>query len=104
MAHRRQVFHNLQQSIFLQQLGTISYCICIITALLSISIASVGAYLTDLLASSSVGLCVSVSVWKVYYGKMADWIWMPFGMVSGVDRLMGVLNGGDRRRGKAVLE
>jgi len=33
-------------------------------------------------------------------GKTADWIRMPFGLVSGVGRGMGVLDGsGDRRRG-----
>ena len=32
---------------------------------------------------------------------MADWIWMPFVVVSGVDRGIGVLNGGRyRRRGR----
>jgi len=47
----------------------------------------------------SVGRSVCLSVCKVYCGKTADWIWMPFGMVSGVGRGMGVLNGGsDRRR------
>jgi len=31
-------------------------------------------------------------------------IWMPFGVVSGVDRGMGVLDdGGDRRRDRAIL-
>jgi len=40
----------------------------------------------------------------VYCGKTADWIRMPFGMVSGVGREMGVLDSdGDRRRGMAVL-
>jgi len=40
----------------------------------------------------------------VYCGKTAEWVWMPFGMVSGVGRGMGVLNGGgDRRMGRAVL-
>jgi len=34
-----------------------------------------------------------VSVRKVYCGKMADWIWIPFGVVSGVGRGMGVLDG-----------
>ena len=29
-------------------------------------------------------LSVCRSVQKVYCGKTADWIWMPFGMVSGV--------------------
>ena len=53
----------------------------------------------------SVCLSVSLSVWKVYRycGKMAYGIWMPFGVVSGVSRGMGVLvGGGDRRRGRAV--
>ena len=27
-------------------------------------------------------------------GKTADWIWMPFGAVSGVGRGMDVINGG----------
>jgi len=57
----------------------------------------------------SVGLSVLPkiqSVRKVYCGsgKTADWIRMPFGMVSGVGREMGVLDkGGDRRREGAVL-
>jgi len=29
----------------------------------------------------------------VYCDKTADWIWMPFGAVSGVGRGMGVLDG-----------
>ena len=37
-----------------------------------------------------------LSVHKVYYGKMADWIQMPFGVVSGVSRGMGVLDWGGR--------
>jgi len=41
----------------------------------------------------SVGLSVGLSVRKVYCGKTADWIWMPFGMVSGIGRGMGVLDG-----------
>jgi len=37
----------------------------------------------------------------VYCGKTADWIQIPFEMVSGVGRGMGVLDGaGDRRRGR----
>jgi len=36
----------------------------------------------------------------MYYGKTADWIWMPFGMVSGVSRMMGVLDAGGDRRGR----
>ena len=36
---------------------------------------------------------------------MADWIWMPFGVVSGVGLGVGVLDfGGDRRRGRGSLE
>jgi len=49
------------------------------------------------ICSPSVGLsvCLSVclSVRKVYCGKTADSIWMPFRVVSGVGRLMGVLDG-----------
>jgi len=51
-------------------------------------------------------LCVSVclSVRKVYCGKTAERIRMPFGVVSGVGRGIGVLDeGGDRRREGAVL-
>jgi len=68
----------------------------IISALLSISIASEALMLGACrLAHLSVGL----SVRKVYCGKTADWIRMPFGMVSGVSQGMGVLDmGGDRRR------
>jgi len=36
---------------------------------------------------------LSVCRSAVYCGKMADWIQMPFGMVSGVGRRMGVLDG-----------
>jgi len=40
----------------------------------------------------------------VYCGKTAEWIRMPFGVVSGVGREMGVLDGGgDRRRGISSL-
>ena len=40
-----------------------------------------------------VGQSVILSVCKVYCGKMAEWICMPYGMVSGVSRGMGVLDG-----------
>jgi len=57
-----------------------------------------------------VSVCLSVcqsvnrSVRKVYCSKTADWIWMPFGVVSGVGRGMGVLDGGgDRQREGEVL-
>jgi len=75
--------------------------IIIISASLSINIASISTYLTDLSPSPSVNLCVcrsiclSVcqSVWKVYCGKMADWIQMSFVMVSGVGQGIGGLDG-----------
>jgi len=38
-------------------------------------------------------LRVCLSVRKVYCGKMAEWIQMPFGMVSGIGQGMGVLDG-----------
>jgi len=38
------------------------------------------------LSHLSVGMCVGLSVWKVYCGKTADWIQMPYGMMSGVGR------------------
>jgi len=38
-------------------------------------------------------MSVSLSVHKVYCGKMTEWIRMPFGTVSGVGREMGVLDG-----------
>ena len=48
----------------------------------------------------SVGQSVSLSVQKVYCGKMADWIWMPFVVVTGVGQEMAVLDGGGDRRQK----
>ena len=39
-------------------------------------------------------LAVGRSVRRVYCDKTADWIRMPFGVVSGVGRGMGVLDGG----------
>ena len=38
-------------------------------------------------------VCLSLFVHKLYCDKTADWIQMPFGMVSGVGRGMGVLDG-----------
>jgi len=58
----------------------------IISASLYINIASVSANNVDLSPSLSVGL----SVRKVYCGKTTEWIRMPFGVVSGVSRSMGV--------------
>ena len=46
-------------------------------------------------------MCLSLCL---YCDKTADWIWMPFGVVSGIGRGIGVLDGsGDRRREGAVL-
>ena len=47
---------------------------------------------------------VGLSVPKEYCGKTVDWIRMPFRVMSGVGRMMGLLDaGGDRRREGAVL-
>ena len=75
----------------------------IISASLFINIVSVSALLTDLSPGPSFGLCVCLSVRKVYCGKTADWIQMPFEVVSGVCRGMGILNGGGyHQKGRAV--
>jgi len=39
-------------------------------------------------------VCLSVCLSAKYCGKTAEWIRMPSGMVSGVGRGMGVLDGG----------
>jgi len=68
----------------------------IISVSLSIK-AEQSAYVIDL--SSVPCLCA-----HRYCGKTADWIRMPFGVVSGVGLGMGVLDfGGDRRRGRGSL-
>ena len=49
-------------------------------------------------------LSVGRSDRSVYCDKTADWIWMPFRVMSGLGRGMGVLDGdGDRRWEGAVL-
>jgi len=55
---------------------------------------------TCCLGRLSVCLSVCRSVRKLYCGKMADWIWMLFGMVSGVGRGMRVLDGWWSLKGK----
>ena len=65
----------------------------IISALLSINTALVESNCR--LSHLSVGLCQSIR--KVYCGKTADWIRLPFGLMSGVGREMGVLDGGGDR-------
>jgi len=51
----------------------------------------------------SVCQLVGRSVRKVYCGKTADWIWMLFGVVSGVGRKMDVLDGVEIVEGKGSL-
>jgi len=67
------------------------------SASLSVSIASTSGNGVDLSPRPSVGLSVfrsvGLSLWKVYCGKTAESIWMPFTVVSGVDQGMGVLDG-----------
>ena len=59
----------------------------IISASLSIRIAEQSAHP---IRKSRLSICRSLHVSS---GNTADWIWMPFGMVSGVGRMMGVLDG-----------
>ena len=72
----------------------------VVSASLSINIASVSANGVDLSSIQSVGwsVCRSVCqfVRKVYCGKTADWYRMPFVMVSGVGRGMGALDSSPR--------
>jgi len=66
----------------------------IISASLAIRIAERSSIVMEHSSSPSVRTC----------GKTADWIRMPFGVVSGVGLGMGVLDfGGDRRRGRGSL-
>ena len=79
--------------------------VVVVSASLSINIESVSTNGVELSSIPSVSwsVCVYQSVRKVYCGKMADWIRMPFGMVSGIGQGMGVLDaGGDRQRGRGV--
>ena len=69
------------------------FLVTIISASLSIGIGSLSANGVDLSPISSVGRSVCVYVRKVYCGKTADWIRMPFGMLRGVGRGMSVLDG-----------
>ena len=48
-------------------------------------------------------LSVCLSVRKIYCGKTADWIRMPFGVVSGVSRGMGVLDVDGYRQKEGTL-
>jgi len=82
---------------------TVQWYFNVVSTSLSISIASESAHGTE----NSPGPSVCRSVRNVYCGETANWIWMPFGMVSGVDRSMGVFDFGCNRRrgirGTAVL-
>jgi len=48
-------------------------------------------------------LSVCLLVQKVYCGKMADWIWIPFRVVSTVTRGMGILHSGDDHRREGAV-
>jgi len=54
---------------------------------------------TGMSPSQTVGL----SVRRVYCGKTADWIWMPFRMVSGVIRGMDALDGVEIVKGEGAV-
>ena len=72
-----------------------------INASLFINIASIRRILINHSHRLSVVLSVCLSVRKMYCGKTTEWIQMLFGMMSGVTRGMGVLDGvADCRRGR----
>ena len=48
-------------------------------------------------------LSVCQLVQWVNYGEAADWIWMPFEVVSDVDRRMGVLDGVEIVKGEVRI-
>ena len=57
-------------------------------------ILSVDIHATARYSKISRSVCVLLCVCrKVYCGKMAEWIRITFGIVSGVSRMMGVLDG-----------
>ena len=67
--------------------STIQICLLLLLLAASLSRASVSGLCDATFAWTvcrSVRLSVGLSVCKVYCGKMAEWIQMPFGMVSGV--------------------
>jgi len=75
--------------------------VVVVSTSLSISIASGSLMLQNIHLDH---LSISWSdVRKVYCGKMAHWIQMPFGMVSGVGRGMGVLDGVVVIKGEAAF-
>jgi len=72
------------------RIGVFVFC-GMLSVLLAHRCLYVSAHVTYLSPSPCVGLCVCRSVWKVYCDKMAEWTRMPFGMVSGVGRGIGVI-------------
>jgi len=84
--------------------GTSRGHLCDSTAFLFVVDSASLSYLsTHLSLIPSVGLCVGVCVRRVYCGKTADWIRMPFGVVSGVGPGMSVLHrDGDLQREGAI--
>jgi len=48
-------------------------------------------------------LLVGWSVWWMNCGKRADWMWMPFGAVSGVGQGMDVLDGDEVIKGEGGI-
>ena len=81
------------------------YTCSVVSMSLYVNIASISDHGIELLSPICQSVCQSVCpesvLRKMYCGKTADWNQMPFGMVSGVDRGMGVLDGNvDRWRGR----
>ena len=80
----------------------------IISALLTINIterSAVSALLTDLSPIPCIGrsVCLSAVCPESVLWQTADWIRMPFGVVSGVGRAMGLLDG-EHVGGDALFE
>jgi len=67
------------------------YCLALLAASLSISIIERKRVLVQACRLAHLFVC---RFWRVYCGKTAGWIWMPFGVVSGVGQEMSVLDGG----------
>ena len=74
----------------------------------SLSVNASGCWNRVVAYSSSDSICrtVCLSVWRslrcLTCGKTADWIWIPFGVVSGIGRGMGVLDGMEIVEGDGV--
>jgi len=80
-------------------LKAFSFVVQLVSASLSVNTIEHNRSWIELSPILSVGMSVRRSVRKVYCGKTADCVRIPFGVVSGVGQLMGVLDeGGDIRR------